>query len=217
MNVRDPVCGMEFEDWKAAAIYVYEEDTYQFCSIGCREAFETDPERYREEPGNRSEEAAEECWPAPGWVRICPVCGTSTAIERDLQLSLGGLSLGELEALVRGEWRRRLGPDGYSRPHRRSLIRALLVYALVPESPVRASILRDRLWDEVSALEVTGLSRRGVEKELRQLIGALEVVLEGTALPSEERREVIRRIDRALRGELGWPALEWEEVSADRT
>lgn len=49
MDVRDPVCGMTFEESEAAETLEYEGTIYHFCAPGCREAFEQDPERYREE------------------------------------------------------------------------------------------------------------------------------------------------------------------------
>lgn len=48
MEVRDPVCGMRFEDEEAAATVEHEGETYHFCAPGCRDAFEEDPERYLE-------------------------------------------------------------------------------------------------------------------------------------------------------------------------
>jgi YHS domain-containing protein len=48
MEVLDPVCGMRFEDDKAAATMEYEGTTYYFCGEGCKRAFESDPKRYVE-------------------------------------------------------------------------------------------------------------------------------------------------------------------------
>ncbi len=42
----DPVCGMEVEEQSAAAQSEYEEQTYYFCSPGCKKKFEEDPEQY---------------------------------------------------------------------------------------------------------------------------------------------------------------------------
>lgn len=49
MEVRDPVCGMTFDETEAAETLEYEGTVYHFCAPGCRVAFEEDPERYREE------------------------------------------------------------------------------------------------------------------------------------------------------------------------
>ncbi len=43
---KDPVCGMMVEPATAAASHEYEGTTYYFCAVGCKVAFEKDPERY---------------------------------------------------------------------------------------------------------------------------------------------------------------------------
>ena len=43
---KDPVCGMEVSRLTAIADMDYEGKTYYFCSEGCREAFEAEPEKY---------------------------------------------------------------------------------------------------------------------------------------------------------------------------
>jgi len=45
----DPVCHMTVDEDKAAATTEYKGRTYYFCAIGCKEAFEKEPERYTEE------------------------------------------------------------------------------------------------------------------------------------------------------------------------
>lgn len=45
---RDPVCGMEVAEEKAAATTEYGGTTYYFCSRNCKSAFERDPEKYAE-------------------------------------------------------------------------------------------------------------------------------------------------------------------------
>lgn len=44
--VTDPVCKMEIEEDQAAATVEYEGQTYYFCSQGCKQQFEREPERY---------------------------------------------------------------------------------------------------------------------------------------------------------------------------
>lgn len=44
--VKDLVCGMEIDPTTAAAMYEYQGVTYYFCAIGCKDAFEADPEKY---------------------------------------------------------------------------------------------------------------------------------------------------------------------------
>src|SRR6266478_10149603 len=45
-RVKDPVCGMTVDPQNAAGFYEYKGQTYFFCSIGCREKFKADPERF---------------------------------------------------------------------------------------------------------------------------------------------------------------------------
>lgn len=46
---KDPVCGMDVQEAKAAAISVYQGITYYFCAQACKKAFEKAPEKYLEE------------------------------------------------------------------------------------------------------------------------------------------------------------------------
>jgi xanthine dehydrogenase accessory factor len=48
-TVVDPVCGMDVAVGEAAATVVVDGITYHFCGQGCADAFEADPERYRED------------------------------------------------------------------------------------------------------------------------------------------------------------------------
>lgn len=41
-----PVCGMEIDQEQAPASGTYDDQTYYFCSQGCRDAFMADPGRY---------------------------------------------------------------------------------------------------------------------------------------------------------------------------
>ena len=42
----DPVCDMNVDEKKAAATSQYNGKTYYFCAIGCKKAFDADPEKY---------------------------------------------------------------------------------------------------------------------------------------------------------------------------
>ena len=42
----DPVCKMEVDENGAAATSEYKGQTYYFCAVGCKKAFEEDPEKY---------------------------------------------------------------------------------------------------------------------------------------------------------------------------
>ena len=43
---KDPVCGMEVDEKRAAATSTYKEKTYYFCAKGCKIAFDKEPEKY---------------------------------------------------------------------------------------------------------------------------------------------------------------------------
>jgi len=45
---KDPVCGMEVDERKAAATSVYHGKTYYFCAKGCKATFDKAPEKYAE-------------------------------------------------------------------------------------------------------------------------------------------------------------------------
>src|SRR5205085_3774624 len=42
----DPVCGMKVDPETAAGSFEHNGQTYLFCSLGCREKFKADPEKY---------------------------------------------------------------------------------------------------------------------------------------------------------------------------
>ncbi len=47
---KDPVCGMEVDEKKAAATSQYQGQTYYFCAPGCKVSFDRNPERYLSPP-----------------------------------------------------------------------------------------------------------------------------------------------------------------------
>jgi YHS domain-containing protein len=42
----DPVCKMQVDEKKAAAKSEYKGRTYYFCAVGCKKAFDKEPEKY---------------------------------------------------------------------------------------------------------------------------------------------------------------------------
>ena len=42
----DPVCKMQVEESKAVATSEYKGKKYYFCAVGCKKAFDKDPEQY---------------------------------------------------------------------------------------------------------------------------------------------------------------------------
>ena len=51
-TLTDPVCGMEVTYETAQARSEYDGQTYYFCSLGCKEEFDKDPEKYIEQIQN---------------------------------------------------------------------------------------------------------------------------------------------------------------------
>jgi len=43
---KDPVCGMDVTPETAAGKTEYDGQTYYFCSLGCKKAFDKEPEKY---------------------------------------------------------------------------------------------------------------------------------------------------------------------------
>ena len=43
---KDPVCGMDVDEKKAAATSEYKGQKYFFCAVGCKKAFDAEPEKY---------------------------------------------------------------------------------------------------------------------------------------------------------------------------
>ncbi len=43
---KDPVCGMEVDEKKAAATAAYKGKTYYFCAPACKTTFQKTPEKY---------------------------------------------------------------------------------------------------------------------------------------------------------------------------
>ncbi len=45
-TVKDPVCGMDIDPATAAGKSEYKGQTYYFCSAGCKNSFDKEPEKY---------------------------------------------------------------------------------------------------------------------------------------------------------------------------
>ena len=43
---KDPVCGMDIDPKAAAGKSEYKGQTYYFCSLGCKKAFDKEPQKY---------------------------------------------------------------------------------------------------------------------------------------------------------------------------
>ncbi|NIM50936.1 MAG: hypothetical protein GTN78_24370 [Gemmatimonadales bacterium] len=135
----------------------------------------------------------------------CPLSGTDTGIVREIDPELGSLSVDELETLARNEWRRRLGKNAYHRCHSRDFVRALVVFALAPESPVRALVVERLLWRELSVWGAFGLNRQDIRRELRHLSEAIRDVLATQTQDGHRALSLADRIDARLRELVAWP------------
>ncbi len=77
----DPVCGMTVAAETAAGTHEYEGTKYYFCTVGCRDKFAADPEKYLNpaEPADLPLDVEYTCPMDPEIVQIgpgvCPVCG----------------------------------------------------------------------------------------------------------------------------------------------
>jgi YHS domain-containing protein len=49
-NVIDPVCGMQIDDQQTAITSQFMNRTYYFCSLGCKQQFDNDPQQYAVQP-----------------------------------------------------------------------------------------------------------------------------------------------------------------------
>lgn len=55
---KDPVCGMEMDEKKAAATATHQGKTYYFCATACKTTFQKAPEKYvATEKGERKDRA----------------------------------------------------------------------------------------------------------------------------------------------------------------
>ncbi|MFW6102164.1 MAG: YHS domain-containing protein [Chloroflexota bacterium] len=51
---KDPVCGMQVDKKKEGGTSEYKGKTYYFCALGCKKAFDENPDRYLEQaPGTK--------------------------------------------------------------------------------------------------------------------------------------------------------------------
>jgi len=70
----DPVCGMSVDPARAAATFVYKEQSYSFCSRGCAGKFKADPESYLAKPSLSASPISGEAIPAPpAAMFVCPM------------------------------------------------------------------------------------------------------------------------------------------------
>jgi P-type Cu+ transporter len=105
----DPVCGMTVKPTNSPHHLAYRDETYHFCSAGCRGKFAADPEKYlhRSAPGAAAEMlAADAIYTCPMHPQIrqagpgsCPICGMALEPEAG-----GAGDGGELADMSRRFW-----------------------------------------------------------------------------------------------------------------
>ena len=71
--VIDPVCGMRVDPLAGKPTAEHGGVDYHFCSVDCRDKFQTDPERYLDPEKCAAAEAARDAAP-PGTIFFCPMC-----------------------------------------------------------------------------------------------------------------------------------------------
>src|ERR1022692_4367497 len=109
-SVKDPVCGMASDAYEAAGKSEYQGVTYHFCSAGCKDKFDKDPEHYLNQakqdatpahPDSKTESpGAYTCPMHPEIVRdapgLCPICGMALepreAMEEDTNPELADMT-----------------------------------------------------------------------------------------------------------------------------
>jgi hypothetical protein len=146
----------------------------------------------------------------------CPFCGTDTGFSRQPEPELGTLSIDEFEALVRGEWRLRLGAGAYDRAHSAGLVRALLVYGLKPDSPVRCVIAGQLLYRELTKYGTSGAGQREIRRELRVLLEAVDAVLRSSGVTPARAEAFVTALVDQLRDALGWWIVPPEPDAVER-
>jgi len=55
ITVHDPVCHMDIDPATAAGTSEFNGQTYYFCSLGCKKAFDKEPEKFPGKPAEREQ------------------------------------------------------------------------------------------------------------------------------------------------------------------
>lgn len=183
----DPVCGMLVDD-ATVRNAMYDGKRYVFCTDGCLDEFLQDPGRFIVW-GSETERAGSQTSVSGSatevvYLRRCMACGEEAQAPVSLDTLLGRRTIDEVESFVHGRWRKRLGQSAYRRSHSRALIRALVVYALQPTSPVRGRVIDVGLDLEMASLRAAGLNHQQARRELRYLSRSIREGLADSGLAS---------------------------------
>ena len=133
----------------------------------------------------------------------CPHCGHETEVPRQAVRPLpGSLSIDEFEALVRAEWRRRLGADSYGRSHPGALIRSLVASETGEGDAER---LVDAVEQVMADLRSIGAGREQIRHELAVLARSIRTVLRNAGMSAAEAEAFVEPLRQRLEDVLGWP------------
>lgn len=99
-TVIDPVCGMQLDDQQTAITSQYMNRTYFFCSLGCKQQFDNDPQRYAMQPAQGSSPDDQ------------TLAGQGSMGNRPLDRSSTGRS--DTDADANGQWNTEQGTSGQS-------------------------------------------------------------------------------------------------------
>lgn len=206
---KDPVCGMEVDEKKAAGISVYKDVTYYFCAPGCKASFDKAPEKYLQGETEGTKGVHRPSVPKKGEI-ILPIEGMSCAscvdkIEKSLARKEGVIratvNLATQRAMVQYDTRK--------------VALGALVQA-VEDAGYKVIV-------EKTILPIKGMSCAScIDKVEKSLRGVNGVVSANANLATEKATveylpsmvavaELKRAIERA-----GYQVLEAEEVAIDR-
>ena len=143
----------------------------------------------------------------------CPHCHSETEISRSEVRPLpGDLAMEEFEALVRAEWRRRLGPSRYPGYHPGELIRALGRATVWADWGLLSKIKTEMEWI-IADLRLKGAGRQEIRHELAVLVRAIRAVLWKAGVQAEAAQQLVAPLRMVIDKILSFPAPE-EEVWA---
>ncbi len=84
-RVKDPVCGMMVDPQKPAAKVTHDDKTYYFCSKGCAQKFEKDPEKFLAAPGIAGMGAAPHAGHAQRSIHAARVSASTVPAAKDIR------------------------------------------------------------------------------------------------------------------------------------
>ena len=111
----------------------------------------------------------------------------------------------EFEALVRNEWRRRLGRASYARTHGTRLISTLASMAVDPENEELEADLAREVVGLIAELRAEGSGWGAVRHEAAKLVHAIRTVLRDAGADATRAAAFVQPARAALETTLGFP------------